>query len=157
MGVGIEAMMTELRACLLSRACRIFLGRAYPSGQVPSRCLAYLQLEPEDAVEPLLGPPVCELLIRCKETGSGLRGYAFRLGSRAFPHVKLQMIWHDDIDDWVLSVDTHDAIRVRPTDPDFERLRQLQEENRQLKEQVEQDWEADGLWTFNALLRQSLR
>ncbi len=149
--------MTPLCAYQFARACATFLGMAYPDGPAPESKHAFLRLKPEDPVAPLLAPPICETLRGTEHGANELRGYAFRLGSEWFPHVKLQAQWCEPAGDWVFAVDTHDAIRLGIDDPDHARLRQLQDRNRQLKERVEQAWEADGLLTFNALLRRGLQ
>jgi hypothetical protein len=53
-------------------------------------------------------------------------------------------------------VDTHDQLRLDPRHPDAAGWAQLQAINRELKEKIEHAWEADGLLTFNALLRREL-
>ena len=91
-------------------------------------------------------------------TGGGTRGYAFRLGSAAFPHLKLQVVDYDRSGVLVFGVDTHDAFLPNlPADhPDTLAWKVLQEGNRKLKEQIERAWEREGLMTFNRLLREGL-
>jgi len=138
----------------LGQACRIFLTLAYPDGEpsIPAAKRAYLSIPAEPGLEMLLKPPVCQLLPRPE---GGVRGYAFRLGSNAFPHLKLQVVGQGE-QDLVFSVDTHDQIRVDPKHPDAIAWGELQNANRKLKEKIERAWEAAGLLTFNALLRREL-
>jgi hypothetical protein len=145
--------MRGLTVALLDRACRIFLHRAYPEGPhtVPAPKARYLSLDPAEPIEAVLTPPVCEVL---RVPGGGLRGYALRLGCTGFPHLKLQVVAQGEA--WVFAVDTHDQIKLDPGHPDAPGWRQLQANNRRLKEEIERDWEADGLLTLNALLRQAL-
>jgi len=94
---------------LLGQACRIFLSLAYPEGEnsIPVTKRAYLDICFERPLEPLLKPPVCQVLPRRTELGTpviGIRGYAFRLGSSVFPHLKLQVVGQSD-DELVFSVD----------------------------------------------------
>jgi hypothetical protein len=84
-----------------------------------------------------------------------IRGYAFRLGSTVFPHLKLQVVGQSD-GELVFSVDTHDQVRVPLGHPDAAAWAQVQAANRKLKEEIEHAWEAAGLLTFNALLRREL-
>lgn len=144
--------MTELTTALLGRACRIFLAQAYPGGPetMPAAKRRYLDLPPDAPLEPLLGPPVGQPL---KTAEGRVRGYALRLGSTDFPHLKLQAVNCNGGDGWVFAVDTHDAIPLAPDDPDVERWRALQAANRRCKEAIELAWEADGLLTFQGLLR----
>ncbi len=139
---------------LLASACRIFLDLAYADGPVPDGKRAYLELGPADSLDPLLQPPVCETL---KHQDDGrCRGYAFRLGSSHFPHVKLQTIWHEETRLWLVGVDTHDTITVPAQHPDFPKIREIREKNRHLKERIELAWEQAGLVTFKSILRQKL-
>jgi hypothetical protein len=140
---------------LLSRACRIFLTLAYPGGAatIPLAKRAFLHLDSNQELAALLVPPVCQSI---PLADGKLRGYAFRLGSAGYPHLKLQIVDCDQCGTWVFTVDTHDAIRLDPSHADAPRLAQLQAANRQLKEQIERAWEADGLLTFNGLLRREL-
>jgi hypothetical protein len=149
--------MNGLPTSLFSRACRIFLTLAYPEGKVPASRRPFLQIAPDAPLEPLLQPPVCERLGR--KGGTECWGYAFRLGSGTFPHVKLQALWHPEGGVWLFAVDTHDEVFLPGTHPDQDELRRLAElkaKNRQLKERVEQAWEAAGLLTFGSLLRREL-
>jgi hypothetical protein len=127
---------------------------AYPEGEpsIPAAKRAYLRIQAESAFDLLLQAPVCQLLPRPE---GGIRGYAFRLGSNAFPHLKLQVVGQGDRE-LVFSVDTHDQVRVDPRHPDAFAWADLQAANRKLKEEIERAWEAAGLLTFNALLRREL-
>jgi hypothetical protein len=147
--------MKGLTIDLLSRACRTFLTLAYPEGEqtIPATKKPYLHLDDARSLESVLQPPVCQPI---PWADGCLRGYALRLGSAWYPHLKLQVVDCDQSGTWVFTVDTHDAIRVEPTHADFARLAQLQGRNRQLKEQIERAWEAEGLLTFHGLLRREL-
>jgi len=148
--------MTSLSSNSFARACRTFLALAYAEGMVPENRRPFLSVAAEEPLTPLLVPPVCEPLRGLDGDPNALRGYAFRLGCTWFPHVKLQVQWCEAASDWLFAVDTHDAIRLAAGDPDHARVRQLQDHNRALKEQIERAWEAEGLLTFNALLRRGL-
>jgi hypothetical protein len=77
------------------------------------------------------------------------------LGCAHYPHLKLQVVTADD-GSLVFSVDTHDAVQLVADHPDWPRWRQLQTANRDLKVRIERSWEAEGLLTFNGLLRREL-
>jgi hypothetical protein len=96
---------------------------------------------------------VCEKLLT---SNGAIRGYAFRLGSARFPHLKLQVNAQARGDACVFSVDTHDALRCRVSGTEAEAWATLQLDNRELKERIEREWERRGLLTFNGLLRQGL-
>jgi hypothetical protein len=148
-------MLKDLTTPLLARSCRIFFALAYPEGEaaVPLSRRAYLHLRPDQPLEPLLRPPVCQTL---RTPDGAVRGYAFRLGSAAYPHLKLQVVRCDEEAPCVFGVDTHDAMHLDPDHPDAARWAELQLANRALKERIERAWEAAGLLTFNGLLRREL-
>jgi hypothetical protein len=146
--------MKGLTVALLDRACRIFLQRAYPEGEhtIPLPRRNFLRLVPDRPLEGVLVPPLCQAL---PASGSVIRGYALRLGSAAYPHLKLQAV-RFNATTWIFAVDTHDTIHLESDHPDASRWTELRTANRRLKEQIERAWEADGLLTFNSLLRQEL-
>jgi hypothetical protein len=147
--------MKGLTTSQFGRACRIFLDLAYPAGElgIPPAKRLYYAVKPDQVLTPLLTPPVCQPVL----TSDGrVHGYAFRLGSSHFPHLKLRVVSHDRSAECIFSVDTHDTVQVDAAHPDAERWRQLQADNRRLKEQIEHAWEAAGLLTFHGLLRRGL-
>ena len=147
--------MRGLTTALLGRACRVFLTLAYPQGEctIPPAKAAYGHIPSDQPLELLLRPPLCQPILG---EGGRVRGYAVRLGSSHYPHLKLQLIDCDQTGTWVFAVDTHDTLRLEPGHADAERWALLQEANRVLKRCIEQAWEADGLLTFNGLLRRDL-
>jgi hypothetical protein len=157
--------MTGLTTALLARACRIFLTLAYPGGKetIPEKKRPYLDLPLDQDVEAFLPPAalahgIAQVL---KGENGKVRGYAFRLGSAIFPHLKLQVTAYNEHQTCVFGVDTHDAFHrtegVLTLDhPEYEAWTLLQQKNRKLKEQIERAWEKEGLWTFNRLLQAGL-
>jgi len=147
--------MKELPTPMLGRACRTFLALAYPEGEesIPPPKKAYGHLAPDLPLDALLIPPLCQML---RTENGECRGYALRLGSVSYPHLKLQVVWHEKSAHWVFTVDTHDNLQLDPGHPDADRLARLQAANSRLKELIERAWEAEELTTFNALLRREL-
>jgi hypothetical protein len=145
--------MNGLTTVLLGRACRLFLERAYPEGchTIPPSAQAFFVLSPEEPLDAVVASPVCHPV---KGPGGCVRGYALRLGSAGFPHLKLLVV--DQEGTCVFAVDTHDAVSLSADDPDAPRWAQLQTDNRHLKERIERAWESAGLLTFNSLLRREL-
>jgi hypothetical protein len=146
--------MKGLTTALLKQACLIFFDRAYPHGRetIPPAKNHFLTLDADQPLESVIISPLCQPL---PQREGGLRGYAFRLGSARHPHLKLQIVDHEDVG-VVFSVDTHDGFALECCHPDAARWRELQADNRRLKEEIERAWEAAGLLTFNALLRREL-
>jgi hypothetical protein len=148
--------MHGLTTDLLSLACRIFLERAYPEGEcsMPPSRRPFVAIPPDQPLAALVGMrEVCEKLLTPE---GAIRGYAFRLGSSRFPHLKLQVIGHDVGGNCVFSVDTHDILRCTVSGNEAEKWAQIQADNRRLKECIEHEWDRQGLLTFNGLLRQGL-
>lgn len=160
--------MQSLTTPLLCKACRIFLTQAYPEGpeSIPKAKRFYFDLPVDQDVAAFLPPAACAAGI-CQELrrpDGQPHGYALRLGSTAFPHLKLllQRIDHNGEEVWVCMVDTHDAFsrqsRVPPPDhPEAVRWLELQSNNRNLKQAIETAFEEHGLMTLNSLLREGLQ
>ncbi len=158
--------MNCVTTAMLARACRTFMELAYPGGPacIPEKKRLYYDLPVERPVEEFLPPAAAaEICQAIPAEGGGLRGWAFRLGSAQFPHLKLKMqkIDYNHGTVWVFMVDTHDAYSKNsarpPADhPDEAAWTALQTANRQLKEQIERALEAAGLTTFPSLLRRDL-
>jgi hypothetical protein len=156
--------MNGLTTAMLSRACRTFLALAYPAGEytIPEKRRVYFHIPPDaDLASYLPAAPAAHGIGQVVKGEDGsIRGYAFRLGSAGFPHLKLQ-VTSSVGDTCIFTVDTHDpfprgAGRPPPGHPEYELWTALQKANRQLKERIERAWEEQGLWTFNKLLRLDL-
>jgi hypothetical protein len=147
--------MKVLTTTLLGHACRTFLTLAYPDGleSIPAPKSGFLHLNCNGPVEDALLPTLCQTL---RTECGDFRGYALRLGSAVYPHLKLQIVHHEASDTWLFAVDTHDNLQLDSNDPDADRLAQIQLANRDLKEKIEKAWEREGLVTFNGLLRREL-
>ncbi len=157
-------MHPQVTIALLARACHTFMRLAYPSGpdSIPPSKRPYYDLPLDRAVEEFLPPApvaqeVCQVI---PGPGDGARGYALRLGSDRFPHLKLkaQLIDYNNSTAWVFMVDTHDAFSREsfhppPDHPDAPGWQALQSANRELKSKIEKALEQEGLVTFHALLR----
>lgn len=146
--------MKELATPLLSQACRLFLALAYPDGEesIPESRRAFLHIEDGDDVQNWLHPPICQPILGT----DGVQGFAWRLGCRHFPHLKLRATNQDHGESWVFSVDTHDTVVLESNHPDARNWAQLLDSNQRLKHAIEMAWEEAGLLTFRALLRRDL-
>lgn len=152
---------------LLARACRAFMRQAYPGGPatVPAKKRVYCDLPENEPAENFLPPAPLAQEVGQILPGSdgGVRGYALRLGSAHFPHLKLklQLIDFNNSTTWVFMVDTHDAFSrdnfcPPPDHPDAASWNALQAANRELKSRIEKALEQEGLVTFHGLLRGEL-
>lgn len=140
---------------------------SYPDGvaSIPPQKLPYFSLPYDAPLEDFVPPaPLAVGIVQLVAAPDGrILGYALRLGSSSYPHLKLrvQPVDRDDGQVWVFMVDTHDAFSReswKPPDnhPDAPRWRALQHSNRLLKEQVEAAFERNGITTMNSLLRADL-
>jgi hypothetical protein len=156
--------MQELTTALLAQGCRIFMGYSYPEGSatIPEKKRAYYEMAADQPIGAFLPPAPCASGI-CQEFRSEngtLCGYAFRLGSAGFPHLKLrlQLVNLNNCPTWVFMVDTHDAFSKDhmfppPDHQDAKAWLALQKTNRMLKEKIEAAFEQSGLATANSILR----
>ncbi len=146
----------------LAQACRIFMEIGYPDGAraIPEGRRAYSDI-PADAQLEIYLPPSQQAAGVCKEvskTTDGLRSYEFRLGSSNHPHLKLR-IQPVEVQDrlvWVYSVDTHDRFLQATSDlnpVEAQQWRELVEQNRLLKHQIEDALSLAGFLTPKGLLR----
>jgi hypothetical protein len=155
--------MDQVSNVLLGQACRTFMRLAYPAGPetIPAKKRIYYDLPLNRPIEDFLppAPAAQEIGQALPGAGEGVRGYAFRLGSAHFPHLKLkvQLIDYNNATTWVFMVDTHDAMPLPAGHPDAQAWKSLQQTNRILKEIIEQALEKEGLTTFNSLLRGDLK
>jgi hypothetical protein len=155
--------MQGLTTDVLARACHAFMSLAYPGGPdtIPEERKTYYDLPRDRPVEDFLRdlPEAKRLCQSLTAEGGGCRGYALRLGSAHFPHLKLklQLIDYDHSTIWVFMVDTHDkALSVSSDHPDFQGIQALKAANLKLKERIEKALEREGLMTFPGLLRNDL-
>ena len=157
----------QLTTAQLARACHLFLKLAYPDGpaSIPPKKRTYFALPVDRPVAEFLppAPAAQEVGHLLPAEGGGVRGYALRLGSCRFPHLKLkcQLVDYNRTTTWIFTVDTHDAfskesVRPPPDHPDAPAWCALQEANSKLKEQIERAFDSEGLMTFNGLLRGDL-
>ncbi len=153
--------MQALVAQDFAQACRIFMELAYPGGceTVPERLRPYCDIAVESPLEDFNpGAPLStSVALDLSTLAPGTPGYAFRLGSANYPHLKLriQIMDFHQRDVWVYSVDTHDRFHRAIEHPDAEEAeawKQLIEQNRNLKHQIEEALALAGFLTPKSLL-----
>ena len=83
--------------------------------------------------------------------------FALRLGNHRYAHMKLQVQPWSNAHGVLFSVNTHDqALALPPEGAAADAFRALQSENQRIKEAIERSWDAAGLPTFLAFLRDYL-
>jgi CheY-like chemotaxis protein len=133
--------LEALRGSHVRRALEIYLARAYPGG-VPEH-LPRLEVPQEAAgIEALAG---------FERSGDRSPRFVLRAGNARYPFMKISVQEHLLAGEYSFFVDTHDALKVKPSFPDFEAWVELKRFNQSLKEAIEGEWEREGLPTAAAL------
>lgn len=92
-----------------------------------------------------------------REPGEDPQRYAFRLGNRHYPHMKLVIERLPTRGAWFFRADTHDGhVCPAPDDPEYGLFRELMERNRAVAAAIEDAWSREGLLTFREFLRRDL-
>ncbi len=156
--------MDGLTSQELARACRIFMDLAYPDGpeSIPANKRPYYHIDPNQPLEHFV-PPAAMAIAVCEDLAhhsDRLHGYAFRLGSAAYPHLKLRIQFMDFHQRAVrvYAVDTHDGVvqTQQHTDEEAAIWRAKIQGNRILKHEVEESLGSTGYLTQKHLLQLDL-
>lgn len=87
-----------------------------------------------------------------------VRSFVLRLGNPVYPHMKLRISRPPRSEEFVFSVDAHDAfLSAKPGTSDYEMLEQLKKHNAALAETIIEAWEAQDLPTERSYLRRKLQ
>jgi CheY-like chemotaxis protein len=135
--------LENLTPAHVRRAVAIYVDHAWPDGapQRPRRELERIaELDDLDAMFACF-----ERAVRDDE--EGLKRYMLRLGNRRYPFMKFVVQEFLVNGEYFFSVDTHDRLDVRPGSPDYDEWEKLKVWNRELKAEIELDWDAAGLPT----------
>jgi hypothetical protein len=141
-----------LRIDLLRCATDIYLRLAYPSGVLPEAVRRRQVWREDCSADVLLNGPPFERAGKAPGRPSPI--YALRLGNHRYPHMKLQIeAWPNEAG-FLLSVNTHDHVTgIDLGAVDAEAFRDLQSENKRLKEAIEGEWDEASLPTFLRYLK----
>lgn len=128
------------------RAVEIYLRLAYPEehGRPPRERAEGVA---EGSLEEVLGRFERPLASEPR----GCARYELRLGNWRYPFMKLVVQEYLVENEYFLSVDTHDDLKVTPDMPDYEAWREILAYNARLKQEIERAWAADGLPTHEDL------
>jgi hypothetical protein len=145
-----EAWSSEL----LARAVRVFLTHAYGEEVVPPHRRHWAEMTSNHSIEQWLSQKGVE---QPREIQPGMNvKYAFRLGNRWYPHMKMLVAFMPPGDQPLFSVDTHDRIEVPAGSPEEAGMRELQAQNRELARSIELAWDQAGVPTQAGLLKKYL-
>jgi hypothetical protein len=140
---------------MLRQAIDLFLATAYSSGEIPDAVRTRGALDPQRSVAEQLA----DLRFERYQVDAPLPCvvHALRLGSRDYPHLKLEIRPFPNRFGFLFWVNTHDQFytpdaRCR----DAERWQKLIAANSVLKEAIERRWTECGLPTFQSTMREKL-
>jgi len=134
--------LEQMTPAHVRRALDVYLERAWPEGCGQTPTISLGDLEGLDELEALF-----ERFERIEGGGGGLKRYALRLGNSRYPFMKFVVQEHLVNGEYFFSVDTHDNLEIRPDNPDYAEWERLKGFNRELKCEIEREWERAGLPT----------
>lgn len=136
----------DLTAEILRRALAAYLAEAYPEG-MPDRVRIPRSLveEPTTAgTEAVLA----EFVDEARRDGACVNHrWVLRLGNDRYPFMKFVIQEYMLEGEYVFAVDTHDAMDIRPSMPDYEEWMALRHYNSALCARIEARWRAEDLDT----------
>jgi len=128
------------------RAIQVFLEQAWPAGQ---------DARPKLGLDVLTGCSTLDAVFAAFDRPSAGQTisarYTLRLGNHRYPFMKLVVQEYLVNGEYFFSVDTHDDLCITPDMPDYEGWVSLRRYNRELKEEIESAWHAEGLPTHEDL------
>lgn len=139
-------ILRAITGAMLREAVAVYLEEAY-GGTPPRRRVPDLSgVKRAEEALPLMDD-------EGRRHGDGLRArrWVLRLGNSRYPNMKLALEEYLLAEEFVFTVDTHDAAVVLPGDPDEPAWRELRRWNLALKRRIEERWRKAGLPTYAAL------
>jgi CheY-like chemotaxis protein len=140
--------LEHLTPAHVRRAIAIYMRRAWPEGATERPRFDVQKLEGLDNLTAVFA----RFERNTRDDDAALKRYTLRLGNRRYPFMKFVVQEFLVNGEYFFSVDTHDRLDVRPSSPDFEEWEKLKAWNRELKTEIEDEWDEAGLPT-NADLR----
>ncbi|MEN8150062.1 MAG: response regulator, partial [Planctomycetota bacterium] len=136
--------LEELTSDLLGRAMDLYLEIAWPGREEEKRPEL-----PGDATGR-------DLLVDFSDEGKEEGGkvthrWVRRLGNELYPHMKLVVEESLVEGEYLIAVDTHDELELKPDFPDYEAWQALKAKNREIKDEIERRWNEEKLPTWATL------
>ena len=137
------------------RAVLAYIGRAFESRPPAS---AERFLPPPDAdIGDWLMSDVAERSPSDQADLADVRSFALRIGNGMYPNMKLRISRTPNGNGVVFHVDAHDAMLIAPAgSADHGPLQEVKSHNARLTAEITEAWEAEGLLTERAYLRQAI-
>lgn len=146
-------LLKDFSRAVLQQAAAIYLEEAYGGKTPPEAVRARLAWPEGETIEALAAGEAFERVPKDVPVAECER-IRLRLGSLAYPHMKLGFDRVPGSDEWVLTVDSHDRMllaaageRERPA------LEALLRQNADVKARIERRWNEAGLPTFERYIR----
>lgn len=135
--------LENLTPAHVRRAVDIYLQHAWPPDGEARPRITSGHLEGADTMEQCLGR---------FELGAGadelaMQRYTLRLGNARYPFMKFVVQEYLVGEEFFFSVDTHDNLDIRPGTPDYDAWEELKVYNRDLRAEIEREWDEAGLPT----------
>jgi CheY-like chemotaxis protein len=134
--------LDRLTPAHVRRAVQVFLDHAWPAEQDARPKLGLGALEDCSTLD--------EVFARFDRPAKGQTRsarYTLRLGNYRYPFMKLVVQEYLVNGEYFFSVDTHDDLCITPDMPDYEGWTGLRGYNRELKDEIENAWQREGLPT----------
>ena len=137
------------------RAVLAYIGRAFEA-RPPATVERFLPPPDVDIGDWLMGD-VAERSPSDRTQLAEVRSFALRIGNAMYPNRKLRISRTPNGAGVVFHVDAHDAMLSAPVgSADHGPLRELKSHNARLTAEITEAWEAEGLLTERAYLRQAI-
>lgn len=140
----------------IRRAVEIYIRHAY-SGQAPENVQCLMPKNENFNPEEWIMGDMAERE-PANSTPQTMRWANFRFGNIFYPNMKFRISRVAGSDDFIFSVDSHDAIlEADPGSEDFALLEELKSENAKLAKTITEDWDAAGLPTERGYMRHKIQ
>ena len=139
----------------IRQAAEIYIDQAYPDARPPE----VQQFLPDADVDPAtwLMSGLAERAPSDYDPLDQVRSFALRIGNRLYPNMKLRISRPPNSSCAVFHVDAHDAMLKAPAgSTDHVALQDIKAHNAELTARITAAWEAAGLLTERAYLRQEI-
>ncbi|MFN0205427.1 MAG: response regulator [Planctomycetota bacterium] len=143
----------EISPAIIRNAIQIYLLESYPLG-VPERVKIPPAVWDGNTTEMVLSGFAKDN--KMQHGHMSLARWVLRLGNDRYPFTKFVISEYLIEGEYVLEVDTHDDMDIRPHFPDYEKWQQLKNYNNSLRERIEAHWQREHLDTCSRLREKML-
>jgi len=132
--------LADFTSRMLNRALDLYLEVAWPGRQDEKR--------PEIPADATGADLLIDFTDESKEEADRTRHrWVKRIGNERYPHMKLVVEECLVPEEFIIAVDTHDELELKPDYPDYDKWQALKAKNREIKDGIEKLWRAEDLPT----------